>query len=68
MSDRTLKPWQQGVVEESTALKERISKLRAFVDSEEHGRIQESERARLGRQLSVMFEYAIILDERIAEF
>ena len=63
-----MQDYQQRVVDEKTALDEKISKLRVFIDSEIHQNLPEKERIRLGRQLFHMRRYSEILGERIDAF
>lgn len=66
-------PHEQRVVEEKTALDERIAKLTAFIDSladpgSVFAKLSSKERGRLYRQHVAMVTYSQVLAERIAGF
>jgi hypothetical protein len=63
-----LQPHQQRVIDELTELDERIGKLFGFTNSSIYNSLEESDRALLGIQLSVMQTYAQILHKRIQRF
>lgn len=64
----SLQPHQQRVVEEKTALDEKLTKLVAFYDTPLYAKLDTAEKVRLQRQGQAMSEYADILEERIAAF
>jgi hypothetical protein len=65
-------PHQQRVIDEKSALDEKIKKLATFINapqSQSHfSALPENERTILVRQRLCMEEYALILDERIEMF
>ena len=61
-----LQEYQQRVVDEKSALDEKIAKLKAFTDVKRD--IPAREVARLGEQLYHMVNYSKILGERIDAF
>jgi hypothetical protein len=64
----TLQPHQQRVVEEKTALDEKIQKLQSFMATPAYLSLDWNEQRRLYRQHSAMVEYSTVLDERIGAF
>lgn len=63
-----MQPYQERVVAEREELKERLSKLRTFMGSEQYDLLDASERDRLFRQAAHMAGYGRVLGERIAAF
>ena len=63
-----MQPHQQRVVDEKTALDEKISKLTPFLAGPIYQGLDAAERIRLRAQLAVMREYSDILTERIKHF
>lgn len=66
MSD--LQPWQQRVVDEKTALDEKLKNLDAFVGAEAYFQLRADHRSLLMAQKSVMAQYSNILHNRIELF
>jgi len=68
-SASTVPPHQQRVIDEKAARDGEVSRLAAFIDSNPvFPQLPADEQARLRRQLDVMRELSVILDERIAAF
>lgn len=64
-----MQPHEERVVTEQKELAERLSKLRAFIDSSPvFAKLEAPERFLLRHQANVMGEYDSILRERIASF
>jgi crAss001_48 related protein len=64
-----MQPYQKRVVEERTALNEKISKLDRFIAEDEVFTVLPAdEKFRLRQQLSTMMRYSSILSERIEAF
>lgn len=63
-----MKAHQQRVIDEASALSEKIIRLTAFIETLEFKGIDENEQLRLTRQRAAMQSYMDILDERIAVF
>lgn len=64
-----MQPHQQRVVDEKTALDEKLDKLKAFIETNPtFNSLPDDERGRLGKQFDVMAEYSSILSQRIAAF
>ncbi len=63
-----MQPHQQRVVDEKTELDAKLTKLKAFFDSETFTGLDNAEMARLREQAYVMGKYSQILGERIAAF
>jgi hypothetical protein len=61
-------PHQQRVVDEQIELGERMKKLSGFFDTPTYRALDDQEKNRLERQLSVMLTYWTILEERITAF
>lgn len=62
-----MEAWQNRVIEEKTALDEKIVKLRAFVDTEGFfERVEAEDRTLLYTQLGAMQSYSLVLGHRIA--
>lgn len=59
-------PWQQRVYEEAAQLRDRLHKLREFLNTPKFGELPDPERERLTRQLVLMDGYNEVLRERIA--
>ena len=64
---------EQRVVDEKTALDEKIDKLNAFINvapasSATFNSLPREEKDRLSRQLAIMHSYSAVLAERIAAF
>jgi len=55
------------LTKERNELHERVGKLRAFVESMPFHKLNKKQRHWLRKQLIVMDEYLLILDERIAD-
>lgn len=60
--------YQQRVVDEKTALNDKIVKLNLFIAGSQFRALSSAERERLARQLTHMNGYATALDERIEAF
>lgn len=60
--------YKQRVKNESKDLKEKITKLKAFVTSNKMSQLTPIDRELLQKQLIVMEEYSCILDQRIFRF
>ena len=58
----------QRVLEECGELKDRMDKLRAFIDGIFFKTLHEAQRELLVKQLAIMASYASILEQRIALF
>lgn len=63
-----MQDFQQRVVDELTALVEKIDKLAPFIGGAIFEKLPQEEQDRLQRQLDVMNEYASILTQRIQNF
>lgn len=64
-----MQPHQQRVVDEKSALDEKITALSAFIEkSPVFKGLPPTEKSRLDRQLRFMGPYSEVLDERIANF
>lgn len=63
-----MQPHQQRVVDETTELNEKLTKLRSFFNNPIFRDLDQLEKERLSRQETVMTEYAKILSERIDAF
>lgn len=63
-----LHEYQQRVVDEKTALDEKISKLDPFIGSDKFQSLAVDEQYRMHRQLKAMVEYSEVLGERISAF
>ena len=61
-------PHQQRVVDEKTALDEKIEKLRAFFNTAIFANLHPDEQERLRIQFGYMVSYSSILEERIKHF
>jgi len=73
MPTTTLKPFQQRVVDEKSALDEKLSRLRVFIGSDCPAsttflELPREEQNRMIAQCRVMTEYSSILGDRIAAF
>jgi len=60
--------WQQRVVDERTALEDKVTKLKAFVSTEAHNALDAAEQSRMATQLHHMTGYLRTLEERVANF
>lgn len=60
--------WQQRVVDEAALLRERLGKLREFMDSGGHKLLPDPDADLLVRQRTHMTLYLEVLDERITRF
>lgn len=60
--------WQQRVQEEASQLRDRLIRLREFLNTPKFSGLPASERERLARQLRHMNGYFEVLQERIAAF
>lgn len=65
---QALQPHQERVVEEKTALEDKIGKLETFIEGPIHSTLLEDEQKRLAVQLHHMKEYATVLGHRISAF
>ena len=64
-----MEPWQERVIEEQAALKERLKKLNTFLDdSVKVESIRRVDHSLLKRQRAAMTEYLTVLDIRILWF
>ena len=63
-----MKPHQQRVVDEKSALDEKISKLVAFMDSDASEVLSLTEEDDLEEQLEYMQKYSEVLGHRISKF
>lgn len=63
-----MQPHQQRVVDEKTALDDKISRLTPFVQGEKFKTLPEDEQERMNRQCALMADYSRVLGERIAAF
>lgn len=63
-----MKPHQQRVVDEKSALDEKIGKLVAFMDSDASQVLSLSEEDDLEEQLEHMQKYSDVLERRISKF
>lgn len=61
-------PHQERIVTEKQELDEKISKLGLFTTSGVFESLEDEEKDRLERQLSIMDDYSAVLGERIAAF
>ena len=70
MSDTmtTLAPHQQRVVAERAELSAKLIALAGFFATGTFQTLDAAERARMFRQIAIMADYVMILDERIAAF
>ena len=67
-SMRIFLPYQQRVIAERGQVKDRLTKLHAFICSEACMDLAAEERDRLARQAAIMGLYADVLSERIYAF
>lgn len=63
-----IQPHQQRVIDEQSALDEKIDKLHVFFETDTCASLPADEQLRLNRQYGAMIEYSKILGERIAVF
>jgi hypothetical protein len=63
-----MKEFQQRVVEEKAELDKKLTKLRAFFETESYIGLDWEEQDRLQRQVGFMKSYSDVLAERIEEF
>ena len=65
-----MKDWQQRVIDEKTALDDKIKALDGFLMSisENRVKVESSHDALLRRQIRAMRDYSFILKQRIAQF
>ena len=63
-----MQDFQQRVVDEKTALDEKIAKLETFSKSAVYNILPEAEQTRLEHQVEYMQMYSDVLGERIAAF
>lgn len=63
-----MQPHQQRVIEEQDELKQKFDRLCNFIDSQTYDDLDEAEQGRLCRQVLIMEQYIMILNERIAAF
>lgn len=68
-ANREYAPHQQRVIDEANELKDKFSKLGAFIlDNPIYQTLDEDEVQDLSEQYDVMEKYIVILDRRIARF
>ena len=63
-----MEPYQQRVVDEKTALDEKIEKLESFIETKVFYNLVGDEKYMLTRQLDIMKVYSEILEDRISAF
>lgn len=64
-----MEAWQNRVIEEKTALDEKLVKLRAFIDTEGFfERVEAEDRTLLYNQVASMQSYSNTLEKRIERF
>ncbi len=63
-----MESFQERVVFEKEELDERLAKLRAFLDGEVIQSLPHDEQLRLRRQSNIMWNYSLVLAERIDAF
>lgn len=63
-----LQPHQQRVIDEKTELDTKLTKLKAFPNTNIFKSLPKEEQDRLGRQVLYMQDYSDVLGERIAAF
>ena len=63
-----LLPHQERVVSELEQRQAELTKLRAFISSDDFRSVERAERQRLMRQEAAMTELVTVLDERVAAF
>ncbi len=63
-----MQPHEQRIVDEKTALDEKIEKLETFIIGDKFRFLSGRNQELLGQQLKVMAEYSDILDDRIQLF
>lgn len=64
-----MQPHQERVVTESNELREKLTKLTAFISGNAaFGKLDAKEQGRLRRQRDIMSDYLDVLGERIAAF
>jgi hypothetical protein len=68
MTQATLAPHQQRVVDESLALTEKLEKLESFLGGSVYASLPPAEQSRLSRQFLIMQLYEQVLSERILAF
>jgi hypothetical protein len=67
--ERQMQPHQERVVAESNELRERVTKLTAFISGNEtFGKLDAKDQSLLRQQRDIMTEYLDVLGERIARF
>jgi hypothetical protein len=63
-----MQAYQQRVVDEKTALDDKLAKLNHFFHAEQFAKLDADEQNRLRRQSGFMGSYSAVLGERIAAF
>lgn len=64
-----MQPHQERVVTESNELREKLTRLTAFISGNEaFGKLEEKDQNLLRQQRDIMIEYLDVLGERIARF
>jgi len=63
-----MQDFQQRVVDEKKELDEKVTKLRAFIHTEQFDSLDGNEKIRLWRQADAMGVYSSVLGERIEAF
>jgi len=63
-----MEAYQERVVAEKEELDEKLSKLKAFTESEQFQSVPADEQGRMNRQHAAMEDYSNVLGERIANF
>lgn len=65
---KTYTGWQQRVIEEKSELDAKITKLREFIGTKEHDKLDATQRTLLMRQMHTMTAYSVVLGQRIDLF
>jgi hypothetical protein len=63
-----MQDFQQRVVDEKTALDEKLSKLDAFILTDRFNKLPNAEQDRMQRQQKAMTDYSTVLSERVSAF
>lgn len=63
-----MQDYQLRVIAEGVELRDKISKLNTFIQSDKFKALDNAEQSRLARQIDIMCDYLEVLTERIAAF
>ena len=68
MAMRELEPWQQRLIEEKTALDEKLAALNVFINGDTYPTLTETSKAWRRSQRYYMYGYSQILGQIVADF